>query len=66
MLKQISVVVAVAVTLCFAATAYAASKGPQTEEDNEPPKPLPPLQKNFPLDETWSLRELTASPCPRD
>jgi heat shock protein HslJ len=64
MLKSISVVATVAVALCFAATAYAASKGPQTEEDNEPPKPLPPLQKNFPLDQTWSLRELNGKPVP--
>ena len=56
MLKSISVVAAVAAALCFATTAYAASKGPQTEEDNRPPKPLPPLQKNFPLDQTWSLQ----------
>jgi heat shock protein HslJ len=64
MLKSISVVATVAVALCFAATAYAASKGPQTEEDNGPPKPLPPLQKNFPLDQTWSLRELNGKPVP--
>jgi heat shock protein HslJ len=64
MLKSISVVAAVAAALCFATTAYAAQKGPQTEEDNTPPKPLPPLQKNFPLDQTWSLRELNGKPVP--
>jgi heat shock protein HslJ len=64
MLKSISVVATVAVALCFATTAFAASKGPQTEQDNEPPKPLPPLQKNFPLDQTWSLRELNGKPVP--
>ena len=64
MLKSISLLAAVAAALCFATTSYAASKGPQTEEDNEPPKPLPPLQKNFPLDQTWSLRELNGKPVP--
>jgi heat shock protein HslJ len=63
MLKSISVVAAVAVALCFTATAYAAQKGPQSEEDDTP-KPLPPLQKNFPLDQTWSLRELNGKPVP--
>ena len=29
-----------------------------------PLKPLPPLQKNFPLDQTWSLRELNGKPVP--
>ena len=64
MLKSNSVAAAVVAALCFATTAFAASKGPQTEEDNAPPKPLPPLQKNFPLDQTWSLRELNGKPVP--
>jgi heat shock protein HslJ len=34
------------------------------KKDDEPPKPLPPLQKNFPLDQTWSLRELNGKPVP--
>jgi heat shock protein HslJ len=62
--KSISVIAAVAAALCFATTAHAAPKGPQTEEDEGPPKPLPPLQKNFPLDQTWSLRELNGKPVP--
>ena len=41
-----------------------AGGGPQTEDKDEPPKPLPPLQKNFPLDQTWSLRELNGKPVP--
>ena len=66
MLKSISVVAAVAAALCFATTAYAAGqKGPKSEEDDTP-KPLPPLQKNFPLDQTWSLGSSTASPCRPD
>ena len=39
-----------------------AGAGPQ--EDEGPPKPLPPQQKNFPLDQTWSLRELNGKPVP--
>ena len=46
--------------LCFAVAAFA---GPQSEDEG-PPKPLPPLQKNFPLDQTWSLRELNGKPVP--
>ena len=38
-----------------AAEAYAQNK-------DEPPKPMPPMQKNFPLDQTWSLRELNGKP----
>jgi heat shock protein HslJ len=30
------------------------------------PKPLPPLQKNFPLDQTFSLRDLNGKPVPAD
>ena len=64
MMKSISIVAAVAAALCFATTVYAAGqKGPQSEEDDTP-KPLPPLQKNFPLDQTWSLRELNGKPVP--
>ena len=63
MLKSISIVVAVAAALCFATTAYAKQKGPQGDEDDTP-KPLPPLQKNFPLDQTWSLSELNGKPVP--
>jgi heat shock protein HslJ len=66
MLKSVSVVAAFAVALCLAPVAHAASKGPQTEEDLAPPKPLPPLQKNFPLDQTWSLRELNGKPVPQE
>jgi heat shock protein HslJ len=64
MLKSISMVVAVAVALCFATTTYAKQKGPQSGDEDEAPKPLPPLQKNFPLDQTWSLRELNGKPVP--
>ncbi len=63
MRKSVSAVAAAAAALCFAAAAYAGG-GPQTEDKDAPPKPLPPLQKNFPLDQTWSLRELNGKPVP--
>ena len=64
MTKSISVIAIVAIALCFASTAYAAQKGPQSEGEDDTPKPLPPLQKNFPLDQTWSLKELNGKPVP--
>jgi heat shock protein HslJ len=64
MKKSISIVAAVAVALCFATTGYAKQKGPQSEGEDDTPKPLPPLQKNFPLDQTWSLKELNGKPVP--
>ena len=64
MLKSKPVVAAVVAALFFVTAAHAAQHGPQTEEDNAPPKPLPPLEKNFPLDQTWSVRELNGKPVP--
>ena len=64
MLKSLSALAVAAAALCFTPAAYAGPNGPQTEEDEGPPKPLPPLQKNFPLDQTWSLRELNGKPVP--
>jgi len=40
----------------------AASAASQTE----PVKPMPPQQKNFPLDQTWQLRELNGKPVSAD
>ncbi len=57
-----------AAALALAALALAAPalagppKGP--EDPDKAPKPLPPLQKNFPLDQTWSLKELNGKPVP--
>jgi heat shock protein HslJ len=34
------------------------------EKSDLPPKPLPPLQKNFPLDQVWSLRDVNDKPIP--
>jgi heat shock protein HslJ len=44
--------------ICLAFAAQAAS--------DEPLKPLPPLQKNFPLDQTWQLKELNDKPVSSD
>ena len=44
--------------ICLAFSAQAAS--------DEPPKPLPPQQKNFPLDQTWQLKELNGKPVSSD
>src|SRR6185437_14036464 len=66
MLKSISFVAAVVAALSLVSTAHARPKGPETEEDNQPLKPLPPQQKNFPLDQTWSLREMNGKPVPSD
>ena len=45
--------------ICFAFSAQAIST-------DEPVKPLPPLQKNFPLDQTWQLKELNGKPVPAE
>jgi heat shock protein HslJ len=44
--------------ICLAFAAQAAG--------DEPPKPIPPLQKNFPLDQTWQLKELNGKPVSSD
>ena len=44
--------------ICLAFSARAAS--------DEPPKPIPPQQKNFPLDQTWQLKELNGKPVSAD
>jgi heat shock protein HslJ len=44
--------------ICLAFSARAAG--------DEPPKPIPPQQKNFPLDQTWELKELNGKPVPAD
>ena len=51
-----------AITLIVLGGVFAAHAAMRTEEDDKPPKPLPPQQKNFPLDQTWSLRELNGKP----
>jgi heat shock protein HslJ len=44
--------------ICLAFSARAAS--------DELLKPIPPQQKNFPLDQTWELKELNGKPIPAD
>jgi heat shock protein HslJ len=52
----------IALTLAaISATAFAASPS-----NDEAPKPLPPLQKNFPLDSTFSVRDLNGKPVPAE
>ena len=53
-----------AITLIVLGGVFAAHAAMRTEEDDKPPKPLPPQQKNFPLEQTWSLRELNGKPVP--
>jgi heat shock protein HslJ len=49
----------------LAALAVAAANAkPLPNANEDAPKPLPPLQKNFPLDQTWSLKELNGKPVP--
>ncbi len=65
MMKSVLAAAVGAAVVCLSTAALAGPPhGPQSEEDQGPPKPLPPLQKNFPLDETWSLRELNGKPVP--
>jgi heat shock protein HslJ len=64
MMKSVLTAAIVAAVMCLPVAAFAGPSGPQSEEDKGPPKPLPPLQKNFPLDQTWSLRELNGKPVP--
>ena len=48
------------VALLAAVVSAAAFAKPLPTEDA--PKPMPPLQKNFPLDQTFSLRDLNGKP----
>ncbi len=57
----VSRLLAVLVAVTFATVAMAQMR---TKESEAAPKPLPPQQKNFPLDQTWSLREINAKPVP--
>ncbi|HLW93141.1 MAG TPA: META domain-containing protein [Roseiarcus sp.] len=44
---------------CFAGGALA-----QMRQNDDPPKPMGPAFKNFPLDQTWSLRSINDKPVP--
>jgi heat shock protein HslJ len=52
-----------AVTL-VAATVATLAVAQMRQKDDDTPKPLPPQQKNFPLDQTWSLRDINDKPVP--
>jgi heat shock protein HslJ len=47
-----------AVALIVAVASGAALAAPPAPQEEEAPKPMPPLQKSFPLDQTFSLRDL--------
>jgi heat shock protein HslJ len=61
MKRPLSRMAIAAVALCAVFAAHAQMR---TEEDEKGPTPMPPQQKNFPLDQTWSLRELNGKPIP--
>jgi heat shock protein HslJ len=48
--------------LCFACSAGGALA--QMRDNDDPPKPMGPAFKNFPLDQTWSLRSINEKPVP--
>jgi heat shock protein HslJ len=53
-----------AFALLLAGLATAASAQMRQKDSDDPPKPLPPQQKNFPLDQTWALRDINNKPVP--
>ena len=63
MLKSLLAAAVGAAVMGLTVAAFA-GPGPGPQEEEGPPKPLPPQQKNFPLDQTWSLRELNGKPVP--
>jgi heat shock protein HslJ len=50
--------------IILAAAALATFAAAQMREKEEELKPLPPQQKQFPLDQTWSLRDINEKPIP--
>jgi heat shock protein HslJ len=46
------------------AVALATMAAAQMRDKDEELKPLPPQQKQFPLDQTWSLRDINDKPIP--
>jgi heat shock protein HslJ len=50
--------------IILAAAALATLATAQMREKDEELKPLPPQQKQFPLDQTWSLRDINEKPIP--
>jgi heat shock protein HslJ len=56
------------VIICAAAAlgviACAGAALAQMRDSDAPPKPIGPAFKNFPLDQTWSLRSINEKPVP--
>jgi heat shock protein HslJ len=52
--------------LTFAVLSAAALAAPTGAVNEDAPKPLPPLQKSFPLDATFSLRDLNGKSVPAE
>jgi len=55
-------VLRMAIALFALGAAHAAHAQMKNGDEDKAPKPLPPQQKNFPLDQTWQLRELNGKP----
>jgi heat shock protein HslJ len=53
-----------ATALLAASLATSAMAQMRQKDSDDAPKPLPPQQKNFPLDQTWSLRDINDKPIP--
>jgi heat shock protein HslJ len=58
------VVLRTATAMLAAAFATLAAAQMRDKDSDAPPKPLPPLQKQFPLDQTWSLKDVNDKPIP--
>jgi len=52
------------IVLAAATFATVAMAQMRSKESDDAPHPLPPQQKNFPLDQTWSLKEINGKPIP--
>ena len=50
--------------VALSAAAFATLALAQMRDNDEGPKPLPPTMKQFPLDQTWSLRDINEKPIP--
>jgi heat shock protein HslJ len=51
-----------AIALLALGAVFAAHAQMHNGDEDKPKQPLPPQQKNFPLDQTWQLRELNGKP----
>jgi heat shock protein HslJ len=53
-----------AAVILFAASSATSAFAQMRMPGDDTVKPLPPQQKNFPLDQTWSLRDINDKPVP--